>query len=104
MIERYWGEERFYHHTAPISMLYGLREGLRIIFEEGLTARCERHQTLGDRLKRELENLGFRLFAQEGSRLPMLNSLYLPAGLDDFAVRKRLLTDCNIEAGGGLAR
>ena len=104
MIERYWGEERFYHHTAPISMLYGLREGLRIIFEEGLTARFERHQALGDRLKRELENLGFRLFAQEGYRLPMLNSVYLPVGLDDLAVRKRLLKDYNIEVGGGLGQ
>jgi alanine-glyoxylate transaminase / serine-glyoxylate transaminase / serine-pyruvate transaminase len=104
MIERYWGEERFYHHTAPISMLYGLREGLKIIFEEGLEARFERHQTLGDRLKLELETLGFRLFAQEGYRLPMLNSVQLAPGVEDLAVRKRLLNEYNIEVGGGLGQ
>lgn len=104
MIERYWGEERFYHHTAPISMLYGLREGLRIIFEEGLQPRFERHRILGDRLKMELEGLGFRLFAQEGYRLPNLNSVVLPPGIEDGPVRKKLLTDYNIEVGGGLGQ
>lgn len=104
MIERYWGDERFYHHTAPISMLYGLREGLRIIFEEGLAARFQRHQLLGDRLKMELENLGFELFAQKGYRLPMLNSVYLPAGVDDLTVRRKLLSEYNIEVGGGLGK
>ena len=104
MIERYWGEERFYHHTAPISMLYGLREGLRIIFEEGLQPRFERHQTLGERLKMELENLGFKLFAQEGYRLSMLNSVYLPEGAEDLPIRKRLLNEYNIEVGGGLGQ
>jgi len=102
MIERYWGEERFYHHTAPISMLYGLREGLRIIFEEGLEPRFERHKVLGDRLKMELERLGFGLFAQEGYRLPNLNSVTLPPGVEDVPVRKKLLNDYNIEVGGGL--
>lgn len=104
MIERYWGEERFYHHTAPISMLYGLREGLRIIFEEGLQPRFERHRILGDRLKMELEGLGFRLFAQEGYRLPNLNSVLLPPGVEDGPARKKLLTDYNIEVGGGLGQ
>ena len=104
MIERYWGEERFYHHTAPISMLYGLREGLRIIFEEGLETRFQRHQTLGDRLKLELEKLGFKLFAQEGYRLPMLTSVYLPNGVEDLPTRKRLLNEYNIEVGGGLGQ
>ena len=102
MIERYWGEERFYHHTAPISMLYGLREGLRIIFEEGLESRFRRHHVLAERLRMELEVLGFRPFAQEGYRLPMLNSVHLPQGVEDAPVRKRLLSDYNIEVGGGL--
>jgi alanine-glyoxylate transaminase / serine-glyoxylate transaminase / serine-pyruvate transaminase len=102
MIERYWGEERFYHHTAPISMVYALREGLRIVFEEGLAARFERHKKLGDRLKNELGKLGFEPFAQEGYRLPMLTSIRLPAGTDDVAGRKRLLNEYNIEIGGGL--
>ena len=104
MIERYWGEERFYHHTAPISMVYALREGLRIIFEEGLEARFQRHQTLGDRLKMELEGFGFKLFAQEGYRLPMLTSVTLPDWIDDVPTRKRLLSEYNIEVGGGLGQ
>lgn len=104
MIERYWGEERFYHHTAPITMLYGLLEGLRIIFEEGLQPRFERHKVLGDRLKMELERLGFGLFAQEGYRLPNLNSVTLPPGVEDAPVRKKLLSEYNIEVGGGLGK
>jgi alanine-glyoxylate transaminase/serine-glyoxylate transaminase/serine-pyruvate transaminase len=85
-------------------MLYGLREGLRIVFEEGLEARFRRHNTLGDRLKMELEDLGFKLFAQEGYRLPMLNSAYLPKGVEDVPVRKRLLNEYNIEVGAGLGQ
>jgi alanine-glyoxylate transaminase/serine-glyoxylate transaminase/serine-pyruvate transaminase len=104
MIERYWGEERFYHHTAPISMIYALREGLRIIFDEGLEARFQRHQTLGDRLKMELEGFGFKLFAQEGYRLPMLTSVTLPDWINDVPTRKRLLNEYNIEVGGGLGQ
>lgn len=104
MIERYWGEERFYHHTAPISMVYALREGLRIIFEEGLEARFQRHQTLGDRLKLELERFGFKLFAQEGYRLPMLTSITLPDQVEDLSIRKRLLNEYHIEVGGGLGK
>jgi alanine-glyoxylate transaminase/serine-glyoxylate transaminase/serine-pyruvate transaminase len=104
MIERYWGEERFYHHTAPISMVYGLREGMRIIFEEGLEVRFQRHQALGDRLKMELEKLGFKLFAQEGYQLPMLTSVYLPKGVEDLPTRKKLLNEYNIEVGGGLGQ
>jgi alanine-glyoxylate transaminase/serine-glyoxylate transaminase/serine-pyruvate transaminase len=102
LIEKYWGEERAYHHTTPTTMIYALREGLRIIFEEGLEARFKRHETLGDRLKMGLEGLGFKLFAQEGHRLPMLTSASLPAGLEDVPTRKRLLNDYHIEVGGGL--
>ena len=104
MIERYWGEERFYHHTAPISMIYALREGLGIIFEEGLEARFQRHQTLGDRLKMELEGFGFKLFAQEGYRLPMLTSVTLPDWIEDVPIRKGLLNEYHIEVGGGLGQ
>src|SRR5581483_2012832 len=102
MIERYWGEERFYHHTAPISMLFALREGLRIILEEGLEERFERHQSLGDYLKSGITELGWRLFAREGHRLPMLTSVVLPSGFNDAQTRKRLLDDYGIEVGGGL--
>jgi len=104
LLEKYWGEERVYHHTAPASMFYALREGLSIIFEEGLEARFERHQKLGDRLKMELEGFGFRLFAQEGYRLPMLTSVALPDWVEDLPTRKRLLNDYNIEVGGGLGQ
>lgn len=104
LLEKYWGEERVYHHTAPASMFYALREGLRIIFEEGLETRFKRHQSLGDRLKMELEGFGFRLFAQEGYRLPMLTSVVLPDWVEDIPVRKRLLNEYNIEVGGGLGQ
>lgn len=102
LLEKYWGEERVYHHTAPASMLYALREGLKILFEEGLEERFKRHQSLGDRLKMEIEGLGFRLFAQEGYRLPMLTSVYLSDGVEDVPTRKKLLNEYHIEVGGGL--
>ena len=104
LIEKYWGTERVYHHTAPASMFYALREGLRIVFEEGLEARFRRHEMMGDRLKMELERLGFKLFAQEGYRLSMLTSAYLPAGVEDVPTRKRLLDNYGIEVGGGLGK
>ena len=104
LLEKYWGEERIYHHTAPASMFYALREGLRIVMEEGLEARFERHQILGDHLKMELEGLGFKLFAQEGYRLPMLTSVALPNGVEDAPIRKRLLDEYQIEIGGGLGQ
>lgn len=104
MIERYWGEERFYHHTAPISMLFALREGLRIILEEGLEERFKRHQTVGDYLKSGLMELGWKLFAQEGYRLPMLTSVILPDRLNDAEARRKLLYDYGIEVGVGLGK
>jgi len=102
LLEKYWGQERVYHHTAPASMFYALREGLKIVFEEGLKARFQRHELLGDRLKMELEGFGFKLFAQEGYRLPMLTSVALPDRFDDVKIRSRLLNEYNIEVGGGL--
>ena len=102
LLEKYWGQERVYHHTAPASMFYALREGLKIIFEEGLQARFQRHELLGDRLKMELEGFGFKLFAQEGYRLPMLTAVALPDRVDDVKMRSRLLNEYNIEVGGGL--
>jgi alanine-glyoxylate transaminase/serine-glyoxylate transaminase/serine-pyruvate transaminase len=104
LLEKYWGEERVYHHTAPASMFYALKEGLKIVMEEGLEARYQRHQTLGDHLKMELERIGFKLFAQEGHRLPMLTSVALPNGVEDAPVRKRLLDEYQIEIGGGLGQ
>jgi alanine-glyoxylate transaminase/serine-glyoxylate transaminase/serine-pyruvate transaminase len=102
LLEKYWGEERVYHHTAPVSMFYAMREGLRIVYEEGLERRFKRHEMLGDRLKMELEGFGFKPFAQEGYRLPMLTSVALPDWVEDAKVRSRLLNEYNIEVGGGL--
>lgn len=102
MIRRYWGEDRVYHHTAPISMLYGLAEGLRIVIEEGLEARWARHGEVGERLHKELISRGFTLFAAEPYRLPQLTAVLLPEGADDRALRSRLLEEHGIEVGGGL--
>lgn len=104
MIQKYWGSERVYHHTAPISMLFGLREGLRIILEEGLERRFERHQNVGDYLKSKIVELGFDLFVEEGYRLPMLTSVVLPSGVEDTSTRARLLKDYGIEVGVGLGK
>lgn len=102
MVERYWGEERFYHHTAPINMIYALREALRLIQEEGLERRFTRHMANHRALVAGLEAMGMRMFAQEGHRLPMLNTVWLPEDVDDLKVRKFLLNEHNIELGGGL--
>ncbi|MDE3225986.1 MAG: alanine--glyoxylate aminotransferase family protein [Nitrospirota bacterium] len=103
LIADYWEEgTRAYHHTAPISMLYGLREALRLVAEEGLEARFARHRLHSQALVAGLEALGLRPFAQEGHRLPSLTCATLPAGLDDAAVRTALLQRFQIEIGGGL--
>jgi len=102
LITKYWGAERVYHHTAPISMLYALHEGLRLVLEEGLEARWKRHETLGAELRQRLERMGFELLAAEGFRLPQLTTAALPGGADERALRRRLLDEHGIEVGGGL--
>ena len=102
MIRRYWGTERVYHHTAPISMIYALREALRLVQEEGLEKRFKRHAANAKLLAEGLKKQGFEPFAQEGHRLPMLTSVTVPTGLDEAAVRSRLLSEHGIEVGGGL--
>jgi len=104
MVERYWGAERLYHHTAPITAIYGLYEGLRIIREEGLEARFARHQRNGDALHVGLMAMGLELGAQPGHRLPMLTSVLLPEGVDDAALRRDILSRYNLELGGGLGK
>jgi alanine-glyoxylate transaminase/serine-glyoxylate transaminase/serine-pyruvate transaminase len=104
MIERYWGQERFYHHTAPISMCYALREALRLVYEEQLEARWERHALNHRALMAGIEAIGLQPFAEEGHRLPSLNAVRVPAGVADARVRSRLLQDYSIEIGGGLGR
>jgi alanine-glyoxylate transaminase/serine-glyoxylate transaminase/serine-pyruvate transaminase len=102
LIAEYLGSARRYHHTAPISMLYALHVGLRLVLEEGLDARFERHALLGARLQEELEGMGFRLVAGEGHRLPQLTAAFVPDGLDEAAARRRLLGEFGIEVGGGV--
>ncbi len=102
LVQRYWGEDRFYHHTAPITMIYAIREGLRLLHEEGLVARWDRHVRNHRALKAGLSALGLSYVAGEGQQLPQLNAVRVPAGADDLAVRKKLLNDFGIEIGGGL--
>src|SRR5688500_1455079 len=102
MVERYWGDERFYHHTAPISMNYALREALRLVCEEGLEKRWARHARNHRALKAGLTALGVEYATQEGHQLPQLNAIKIPAGVEDVPVRKKLLSDFGIEIGGGL--
>jgi alanine-glyoxylate transaminase/serine-glyoxylate transaminase/serine-pyruvate transaminase len=102
ILRRYFGEERFYHHTAPISMNFALHEGLRLLLEEGLEARWARHLRNHRALKAGLSALGLEYTAAEGHQLPQLNAVRIPAGADDLSVRRRLLGEFGIEVGGGL--
>jgi len=103
MIADYWAEgKRAYHHTAPISMVYALRESLRIVLEEGLEKRFARHRLHSAALMAGLAQLGCTPNAAEGHRLPSLNCVKTPAGVEEAPVRKALLTDASIEIGGGL--
>ena len=102
LVTRYWGSDRIYHHTAPISMIYALHEGLRLVLDEGLEARWERHRRLGAELQTALTERGFELLAADGSRLPQLTAAAVPPGVDERAARARLLNDHGIEVGAGL--
>ena len=109
MIAKYvtGGGARAYHHTAPISMIYGLHAGLGVILDEGLENAQARHQDCGDRLQEGLQKMGLELFAQEGHRLPELTSVRvpverLPDNMDEAGVRRLLLDLYGIEIGGGL--
>ena len=104
MVRDYWGTERKYHHTAPINMVYSLRESLRLIMEEGLDARFERHRLNHRALVAGLESLGLSMLVPESIRLPMLNAVSIPEGVDDLTTRKTLLKLYGIEIGGGLGQ
>lgn len=97
----YWGQPASYHHTAPISTMYGLREALRLAHEEGLEERFERHRRNAQRLWAALEDLGIDLFAPEERRVPPLTTARVPSGADDGEVRAALLNDYNVEIAGG---
>lgn len=102
LLSSYWGQERAYHHTAPINMIYALHEALRIVLEEGLPARFARHRAAHAYLAERLAPLGLPFVSQDGYRLPMLNAIAAPAGHDEAAVRRRLLDEHGLEIGGGL--
>jgi len=104
LIMSYWGGEggRTYHHTAPINALYGLHEALVVIEEEGLAATHARHRAMHEALVAGLEAAGLTLLVAEGRRLPQLNAVKVPEGIDEAHVRARMLAKYNLEIGAGL--
>jgi alanine-glyoxylate transaminase/serine-glyoxylate transaminase/serine-pyruvate transaminase len=97
----YWAEPHAYHHTSPIQNFYGLREALRLVHEESLTARFDRHHRIARDLWKGLESLGLQMLMPEAVRLPTLTTPRLPQGTDDAEVRRRLRQEFNIEIAGG---
>jgi alanine-glyoxylate transaminase/serine-glyoxylate transaminase/serine-pyruvate transaminase len=104
LVMGYWGEgtKRAYHHTAPINALYSLHEALLMLMEEGLEVAWARHHKNHLALKAGLEAMGLTFIVKEADRLPQLNAVTIPAGVDDAAVRGRLLSEYNLEIGAGL--
>jgi len=102
LLSTYWSESRFYHHTAPVSMIYALHEALALVVEEGLEARVQRHLRHGSALQAGLQAIGLTLHAQDGYRLSTLTTVRIPTGIDDLRVRQRLLNEFGIEIAGGL--
>ena len=100
----YWSGDgaRSYHHTAPVNALYGLHEGARLALEEGIDARIARHKNAYDRLAQGMAELGLDFFVDAEHRLPQLNCVNIPEGVNDAEVRARLLKEYDIEIGGGL--
>jgi alanine-glyoxylate transaminase/serine-glyoxylate transaminase/serine-pyruvate transaminase len=102
LIEHYWGPDRLYHHTAPITMNYALYEALRIVVEEGLERRWQRHRANAAALQAGVRAMGLQLAAQEGYRLPQLTTISVPDGIDEAQVRAELIRLFNIEIAAGL--
>jgi len=104
LILGYWGTsaKRAYHHTAPINPLYALHESLVIVLEEGLENCWDRHKTNHLALKAGLEAMGLSFSVDENCRLPQLNSVNIPEGIDDATTRSILLKEFNLEIGAGL--
>lgn len=101
LLDKYWGDERTYHHTAPISMNYALREALRLVAEEGLEARFARHRVNAELLWEGLEDLDLPPMIPLSYRLPTLTTPKLSPSIEDASIRRRLLDDYNIEIAGG---
>ncbi len=102
MVREYWGAERKYHHTAPVNMIYALREALRLVAEEGLRARFARHLLNHRALVAGVEAMGLAMLVPESERLVTLNTIRIPEGAADVATRRALLSRYGIEIGGGL--
>lgn len=102
MLLNYWGGDRVYHHTAPINMLYGLREALVLILEEGQENVYKRHRLNHNALVAGVEAMGLKMLVKKEHRLPQLNTIVVPDKVDELAVRKQLLNNFNIEIGAGL--
>jgi alanine-glyoxylate transaminase / serine-glyoxylate transaminase / serine-pyruvate transaminase len=107
LVMGYWGggertPKRAYHHTAPINALYGLHEALVMLAEEGLEASWARHRRMHDALKAGIEDMGLEFLVEERWRLPQLNAVLAPPGVDEAVVRQRLLDEFSLELGGGL--
>ena len=104
LLENYWyGEKRSYHHTVSMSMIYALREALRVVLEEGLAARYARHERNAGALLAGAKAINLQPIAEAGYRAPMLTTLRIPDGIDDTSIRQRLITDYNIEIGAGFS-
>ena len=101
-LEAYCNQTRAYHHTSPVNMTYALRESLRMMMEEGLDKRIERHARVAGGLRAGVQALGLTLLAEEGHRLNPLTTVSIPEGIEDAKVRRTLLNDYDIEIGGGL--
>ncbi len=104
LVMGYWGSgaKRTYHHTAPVNALYGLHEALVMLQEEGLEQSWARHVQLHHTLRAGLEKLGFEYIGRDGARLPQLNAVKVPAGVDEAKLRSILLNTYNLEIGAGL--
>lgn len=104
LVMNYWGggAKRAYHHTAPINALYGLHEALVMLQEEGIEASWQRHRNMHEALKAGLEALGMQFIVEESARLPQLNAVTIPAGVDEARVRATLLNRYGLEIGAGL--
>ena len=104
LVMGYWGQgtKRAYHHTAPVNTIYALHEALLILHAEGLPAAWQRHADKHQLLKTGLENLGLEFVVKQEDRLPQLNMVRIPDGVDDASVRQRLLNEFNLEIGAGL--
>ncbi|MEE8583684.1 MAG: aminotransferase class V-fold PLP-dependent enzyme, partial [Acidobacteriota bacterium] len=102
LLDNYWGENRSYHHTAPIAMNNALREALLIVQEDGLEARWDRHKRHHLALVAGIEAMGLKMHVDPGYRLWPLNTVRVPSGIDEAAVRARLLSKFNLEVGAGL--